>query len=406
MLRCGLLGEKLGHSWSPEIHGMLGDYEYRLYERAPVEVADFLQNGAWDGLNVTVPYKKTVVPFCDELTETAKRLGSVNTLVRHADGTVLGDNTDVFGFEMMLATSGLSVKDKKVLVLGSGGASVTVSDVLRRAGAEVVIISRTGENHYGNLFLHKDARLVVNTTPVGMYPNNGNAPLSLEHFPDCEGVLDIIYNPLRTALLCQAEARGLVAVNGLSMLVAQAVRSSERFTGTPVSESEIGRIFAALRQKSENIVLIGMAGCGKTTVGEALSRRLNRPFVDTDLLITEKAGKPIPEIFAQSGEEVFRRLESDVIKEVGKRSGLIIATGGGCVTRPENYEPLHQNGKLILLWRDPEKLSKEGRPLSQKTDPAVLWVRREECYRRFADGTVDNNGTVVDTVQHILEENR
>ena len=226
MLRCGLLGGRLGHSYSPAIHAMLGDYEYRLCEKTPEEVGRFLTGGDFDGLNVTIPYKKTAMPFCAELSETARRVGCVNTIVRRPDGTLFGDNTDVFGFSQMVLHSGVPVQGRKALVFGSGGASGTACDVLRRMRAEVVQISRSGEDNYENLERHADAQILVNTTPLGMYPNNGTAPVTLERFPDCALVLDVVYNPARTALLLEAERRGIPHAGGLEMLVAQAARSS------------------------------------------------------------------------------------------------------------------------------------------------------------------------------------
>ena len=231
-LKCGLLGARLGHSYSPEIHAQLGNYPYLLHEKTPEELGEFLQNGDFTGLNVTVPYKKAVIPYCSALSPAAEALGAVNTILRRPDGTLWGHNTDYFGFEAMLERSGLSVAEKKVLVLGSGGASNTAVAVLKHRGARAVVISRTGENNYSNLFLHKDAAVIVNTTPVGMYPNNGAAPLSLDVFPHLEGVLDLIYNPARTRLLMDAEQQGLVALNGLYMLVTGANRHDPMITAT------------------------------------------------------------------------------------------------------------------------------------------------------------------------------
>lgn len=403
MARFGLLGRHLSHTFSPKIHGMLGGYDYAVFEKEPEEVAEFLKSGEFEGLNVTVPYKKTVAELCNRLTDTAMRLGSVNTVVRLADGTLLGDNTDVYGFEVMLEKSGVSVENQKVLVLGSGGASAAVCDVLKRKGANGVVISRKGENHYGNLSRHKDAVLIVNATPVGMYPENGKSPIDLSLFPTLQGVFDLIYNPLRTQLLMEAEEQGLVTENGLLMLVAQAARSCEQFVKTTVDFSKIQTVYNALLRETENIVLIGMAGCGKTTVAARLGQMLGREVVDTDRVMEETSGKTIPEIFETEGEEAFRKMEIAVIKEVGKRSGIIISTGGGCVTRSENYAPLHQNGKIVWLLRDAKNLSREGRPLSQKTDPVVLLEQRRSQYAYFADRTVDNNSTVEKTVSEILE---
>ena len=402
-MKCGLLGRRLGHSYSPMLHALLGDYEYLLYEREPDEVEDFIRRGAWDAINVTIPYKKTVVPFLDELSEGSRALGSVNTIVRRPDGTLFGDNTDVFGFTYMLRRSGVNPAGKKALVLGSGGASVTVQAVLRGLGAQVVVISRTGADNYDNLSRHKDARLIVNATPVGMYPNNGISPVDLAAFPACEGALDLIYNPARTAFLLQAEALGIPHENGLSMLAAQAKRASELFTGKSLPDEDVERSIRAVEHTLQNIVLIGMPGCGKSTLARLLGERLNRPVVELDRLIEETAGIPIPEIFAAQGESGFRALETQALREAGKRSGAILSTGGGCVTRPENYPLLRQNSRVVWLRRDVSLLPTAGRPLSQARSPEVIYRERRPLYERFADRTVDNDGPIEKTLEQILE---
>ena len=404
MLKCGLLGEKLGHSYSPAIHGMLADYEYKLYERSPEDVEAFVRHGEWDGLNVTIPYKKTVMPFCDQLSETAKRIGSVNTLVRRADGSIFGDNTDAYGFERLVQRSGIQVQGKKALVLGSGGASVTVCDVLQTLGAaSVTVISRGGENNYGNLERHVDAQIIANTTPLGMYPNTGKAAVDLRQFPKCEGVLDVVYNPARTALMLQAEALHIPCASGLYMLVAQAKRSSELFTGTSIDDSQIDRIEHILASSMQNVVIIGMPGSGKSTVSAALGQRLGRPVREADALIAEQAGCSIPEIFAAQREEGFRKLETEVLAQLGKQSGAILSTGGGCVTRAENYPLLHQNGTIFWLQRDTALLPKDGRPISLRSDLNELYEKRRPMYEAFADYVIDNNGSLEETVEKILE---
>ncbi len=392
-MQCGLLGAKLSHSYSPQIHAHLGSYAYPLYEKEEWEIADFLKNGEFTGINVTIPYKKTVLPYCAELTDQAKAMGAVNTLVRQSDGSLLGHNTDFFGFLTMLRASGLQVAGKKVLVLGSGGASNTAVAVLKSLDARVITVSRTGENHYGNLHLHGDAAVIVNATPVGMYPNNGVSPVDLSLFPHLEGVLDLIYNPARTQLLLDAESRGLVTVNGLLMLVAQAKESAERFTGTKISDAVIGSILTQLKSQMENIILIGMPGSGKSTVGAILAKKTGKTFVDADAALEAAAGKTIPEIFASEGEGVFRALETKTLAELGKQSGLIIATGGGCVTREENFSLLHQNGTVFCLHRDLNKLPTDGRPLSQAATLSEMYRQRKPLYDRFADYPIDNNGS-------------
>jgi len=403
MLKCGLLGEKLGHSYSPAIHGMLDDYEYLLYEKSREELPDFLKKGDWKGLNVTIPYKKEVIPFCDELSEVSARTGSVNTLVKRPDGSIYGDSTDVYGFDRLVRHSGISVKDEKVLVLGSGGASAAVCDALLTLDARPVVISRSGENNYSNLDRHADAAVVVNATPVGMYPHNGESPVDLTLFPALKGVLDIVYNPARTALLLQAEELGLPRANGLYMLTAQAKRSSEQFSGREIPDSEICRITDVLAAGMQNIVLVGMPGCGKSTVAALLGQKTGRAVLDSDAEIVQNVLKPIPQIFAEEGEDRFRAYETDALKKLGGLSGKIIATGGGSVLREENYAPLHQNGTIFWLTRDLTVLDREGRPLSQNADLAAMFEKREPRYRRFADWVIDNNGSPEDTVKQILD---
>ena len=401
-MKCGLLGRKLGHSYSPQIHSNLGDYPYVLFEKEPEEIEDFLKNGGFTGINVTIPYKKEVIPYLDELTPTARKMGAVNTIVRRADGTLLGHNTDHFGFASMVRRSGLDVTGKKALVLGSGGASNTAVAVLQDLGARVVIISRSGENNYENLHLHADASVIVNTTPVGMYPNVGTSPVDPARFSKLEGVLDVVYNPARTQLLLDAEKLGIPAENGLWMLVAQAKESAEYFTGNPISDSMIAHIHRKLSAQMQNIVLIGMPGCGKSTIGNMLSKKLERKFADADAEIVHLAGKPIPLIFAEDGEEVFRQWETRALAELGKQSGLIIATGGGCVTRQRNYPLLHQNGTVFWIQRALDTLPTEGRPLSQANKLADMYAVRKPMYEAFADFCVDNNGNADDTVAAIL----
>ena len=402
-MKCGLLGRKLGHSYSPQIHAHLGSYSYELFEREPEEVEAFLRDGEFTAINVTIPYKKTVMPYC-HLTDTARYMGSVNTVIRQPDGRLLGHNTDYFGFSSMVKRSGLDVSGKKYLVLGSGGASVTAVAVLKEMGAQVEVISRSGENNYNNLHLHRDAAVICNCTPVGMYPNNGASALDLDLFPHLEGVLDLIYNPARTALLLDAEQRGLIAENGLWMLVAQAKEAAEWFTDHAIPDSVIADIHRKLKLQMENIILIGMPGCGKSTVGRLLAEALDRPFVDADDEIVKTAGLTIPEIFAQSGKEGFRKIETQVLSDLGKQSGLVIATGGGCVTQPRNKPLLHQNGTCVWLTRDLDRLPTDGRPLSQKGRLEDMYRVRKPLYGGFADMTVSNNGTPEDCAAAILEQ--
>ena len=400
-MKTGLLGRKLGHSYSPQIHGYLGAYPYTLFEREPEDVEEFLKHGDFTAINVTIPYKKTVMPFC-RLTDTAKYMGSVNTIVRQPDGTLLGHNTDYFGFTSMVRKSGLLVAGKKCLVLGSGGASVTAVAVLKELGAQVVVISRSGQDNYDNLHRHADTAVICNCTPVGMYPHNGVSPVDLNLFPKLEGVLDMIYNPARTQLLMDAEKRGLIAENGLWMLVAQAKEASEWFQGKQLPDSLISSVYGQMRQQMENIILIGMPGCGKSTIGRLMAEKLGKTFVDADEALVKTYGMDIPAIFAAEGENGFRAKETKVLTELGKRAGLVIATGGGCVTREENYPLLHQNGSLFWLRRELNLLPSEGRPLSRITRMEDMYRQRKPLYEAFADHRIDNNRTAEAAVADIL----
>ncbi len=403
-MKCGLLGEKLGHSYSPQIHARLGDYSYTLFEKQSEELEGFLRSGDFHGLNVTIPYKKAVIPYLAELSPVAARLGAVNTIVRRPDGSLIGHNTDYFGFRTMVEASGLSPLGKKVLVLGSGGASNTAVAVMEELGGHVVVISRVGPNNYQNLHLHCDAAIIVNATPVGMYPKVEASPIDLGLFPRLEGVLDLIFNPARTRLLQEAETRGLVAMNGLLMLVAQAKESAEWFTGNSISNDRIEAIHRELMGQMENIVLVGMPGCGKSTVARLLAKRTGRAAVDADAEIVKAAGKSIPDIFAQDGEAVFREIETRVLGELGKRSGIILATGGGCVTRQENYPALHQNGRIFWLKREIKNLPTKGRPISQSTDLTRLYEVRRPLYEAFADFVIQNHRTPKDAAEEILTQ--
>lgn len=401
-MRCGLLGRTLGHSYSPQIHASLGDYSYELFEKEPEELESFLIGGDFSALNVTIPYKQTVIPYLDELSPLAAKLGSVNTIVRK-DGKLIGHNTDHFGFLSTLMRSGLDPNGKKCLVIGTGGVSKPVIAVLTQMGATVVPISHR-ENSPETLALHRDASIIVNCTPVGMYPNVDESAIDLSGFSELEGVFDMIFNPARTELMLQAERRGLTAMGGLWMLVAQAKEASEWFQDTSIDDSKIEEIYTSLRAQMENIVLIGMPGCGKTTIGKLLSQRSGRRLIDADEQIVRLAGKPIPCIFAEDGEDAFRAYETSVLSELGKQSGLIIATGGGCVTRAENYDLLHRNGRIFWLLRDLSKLPTDGRPLSQSTRLLDMYTERAPLYTHFADFRIDNDGDPEETIARILED--
>ena len=400
----GLLGETLGHSFSPQIHRALADYGYQLYPTPPDAVEELFRRRAFKGLNVTIPYKQTVIPLCDEVDPRAAAIGAVNTVVNR-DGRLIGYNTDIDGLIYLAKRAGVEMAGKKVIVLGSGGTSRTARAAAKELGAaQVVVISRHGEDNYENLSRHADAQVVINTTPVGMYPRCGASPVSLEAFPRLEGVLDVVYNPLRTALFMEAEARGIPCSCGLPMLVAQARRAAELFTGADIPDDRLEEVVSSLNAQMRNVVLIGMPGCGKSAVGRELARRMGRPFADLDKLIEEQAGRTIPEIFAQEGEAAFRSLESQVVREAGRETGRVVSTGGGVVTRQENRAPLRQNGVIVHLTRDLSLLSKKGRPVSQGTDLGELWAQRAPLYRAFADITVENSETIQETAGKIEKE--
>ena len=377
MMHCGLLGQKLSHSYSPAIHSMLGDYEYKLYETEPENVETFLRKGDFDALNVTIPYKKCAATLCDELSETARAIGSVNTIVRRADGTLYGDNTDVYGFEELLRRAVFSPRAKKVLVLGSGGASAAVVYALEKQPAR------------------------VNTTPVGRYPHNGEAVIDRLRFPHCRAGVDRIYNPVRTELLLQAEKLGIPCANGMVMLAAQAIRASEIFTGKKAASGALEHAIDLVKSKTMNIVLIGMPGCGKSAVAEALGKALGREVLDTDAYIEEHTGYTPEQIITMQGESVFRTHESEAVRELGSAFGAIVATGGGAVLHEENYAPLHQNGVIFWLRRDLDKLERDGRPLSRAGNLNAMYEMREKRYLRFADYIIDNNRALEDTVEDI-----
>lgn len=412
-LRAGLLGEHLSHSFSPQIHkALVGDrYTYEIYERDPADVEAFIKGNEWDAINVTIPYKQAIMPLLNEISPEAQRIGAVNTVTRLSDGRLKGDNTDYFGFSHTVKSCGCDLRGKKAVVFGNGGAAATAVAVLTDMGAEVILLGRNGksvggispEPYEGICERHPDVSVVVNCTPVGMYPKQvGQSPVELKGFNRVEAVFDMVYNPARTALIQEAMELGIPAYNGLLMLVAQAKRAAELFLGENISDNRIDPIVESISRETQNIVLIGMPGCGKTTVGRALAEALHRPFVDTDAMIVEAAGRPIPEIFATEGEEVFRTYETEAVRAAGMMSGTVIATGGGVVTRERNYAPLSQNGRILFIDRDLDDLPVDGRPISVSTPKAELYAKRLPLYKAFADMVVENNGTVEEVVEKIL----
>ncbi|MBQ4603221.1 MAG: shikimate kinase [Clostridia bacterium] len=400
----GLLGRKLGHSLSPEIHSLLCDYEYKLYPTEPEGLDGFFSDTRLKGFNVTIPYKIEAFNRCDEISETARKVGSVNTVIRRSDGTLYGDNTDYFGFSCMAEKCGCNFIGKKVLILGNGGASLTVRRVAYDFGAKKIItVSRTGANNYENISRHYDADIIINTTPVGMFPNNGERLIDLSKFTNCKKSLDLIYNPARTVFLLDAEKLGIDCINGLYMLVAQALRAAEIFTDKRLSFSEIDRIYNIIMNRQKNIVLIGMPGCGKSTCAALLKEKTGRECIDTDSEV-EKSGEKIPDIFAKYGENEFRNRETEAVRSVSKLAGKIIATGGGAILREENRIALKENSTVIFLRSDIKTLATDGRPLSKNADAlAKMHEIRLPLYLETADFTVDVDPDPEITVRRILE---
>ena len=400
----GLLGEKLGHSFSPEIHSMLGNYEYRLFEVEKNELENFIKHGEWDGINVTIPYKKEVMPFLDEISENAQKIGSVNTVVRRSDGTLFGDNTDYYGFLYTVKRSGINFSGKKVLVLGTGGASLAVKAVILDLNArEIISISRSGENNYQNIKNHADADIIVNTTPVGMYPKNLVSPVKVSDFTRLSAVFDIIYNPQKTQLVLDAEKLDIPAFSGLSMLVAQAKRASEIFFDKEIDDSVTEKILKKVATDMKSIVLIGMPGSGKTSIGNFLAEKTGREFLDTDEEAKEIVGLSPAEIIKTQGEKSFRKIENEAVKNLCKLSGKIIATGGGVVTNEENFDAIKQNSTVFFINRDISVLPTDNRPLSQKNSLDDMFKIRLPLYRKFCDFEIDGNGTIEEVAQRILE---
>lgn len=402
----GLIGEKLGHSYSHMIHARLADYRYELKEVAPERLDAFIEARNFRGLNVTIPYKQAVMKHCAELSPEAMEVGSVNTLIVRPDGSLFGHNTDIDGFIYMLRRGEIDPAGAKAVILGSGGTSLTARAALTRLGArEIVTVSRKGPVDYAALYAeHADAEILVNATPVGMYPKNGASPVELDRLPKVRGVADVIYNPEKTALILAAQAKGIPAVSGLSMLVAQAREAAELFAGHAIPAGRVEDIVSEIGAQTLNLILVGMPGCGKSTLGQAVAAALQREFVDCDAEIVRRAGKSIPEIFAQDGEGAFRALESGVLADVCRSHGLVISTGGGAVLRTENRDAMRQNGRVCLIRRALALLPRDGRPLSASEDAvARLWEARRAAYETAADFPVENDGTVEEAAEKIRE---
>jgi len=411
-MKYGLIGEHLSHSYSCEIHALIADYHYELCELRPEEVPDFLTKKEFKALNVTIPYKQTVIPYLDEVSETARSIGAVNTIVRRGD-KLCGYNTDFAGMRALARKIGVSYEGKKVLILGTGGTSRTARAVAESLGAaEVLTVSRCekeGSVTYEEAVKdHSDAQILIDTTPVGMYPRSDGPAIDLAAFPKLEAVLDVVYNPLRTDLVLEAQERGIPSEGGLYMLSGQAVEASALFRGIEPDPTDTDRAFRAVRDQKRNIVLIGMPSSGKSTVGRALAERLGMELVDTDERIVQKIGMPIADYFAQCGEAAFRERESEVIAELAQTGGTILATGGGAVLRKENVRALKRNGLLVFLDRSPEKLiATADRPLSSDREALMRRYReRYDIYCAAADVRVDGDGTVDEVAETVVKEIR
>ena len=402
----GLIGEKLGHSFSPMIHAEFGNSEYTLIPLKPEQVKEFIYNTSFQGVNVTIPYKQTVMEYCDYISEEARVIGCVNTLVREQDGTISGYNTDVYGMEQLIHHAQICVEGKKVLILGGGGTSLTARYVAAKMKArEVVFVSRQGPVYYHQLNAHTDTQVIIDTTSVGMYPNNDGVAIDLNMFPICEGVVDVVYNPHASDLILEAKKRGIPCAGGLYMLIAQAWKAAELFAGQQIRKEQARKVYDTVAIHMRNIVLIGMPGSGKSVIGHELAVRLNKTFVDTDKLVEQKAGKSIPEIFRENGELYFRELEKETIAEVAKCSGQIIATGGGAILKEESVRRLKQNGTLYFIERDIHDLDTKGRPLSvsQRT-LSKLYEERLPIYTQVADKRMENNTSIDEVVGKIGED--
>lgn len=399
MIKACLIGKSLGHSYSPLIHSHFG-YSYENVEIAENKIEELLKNGSYNCFNVTVPYKKTVMQYL-ELSEHARKIGAVNTIVRK-NGILYGYNTDYYGFKHLIEDNSVSVRGKKVIVLGTGGASAVVQAYMHDEGANVTVIGRKEENNYNNLYLHYDAEIIINTTPVGMYPNNLSAPIDLKPFTKCQFVGDVIYNPFKTALLLQADELGIPNANGLGMLIHQAIEAAKLFTGEEYCD-KYGEIYKKLSLNERNIMLIGMPSSGKSTVGRSLASKLNRDLIDLDKEIIRKEKRDIPDIFKYNGEKYFRKVENALLEEFSKLSGKVIALGGGTVMGNNAYQMIKQNSIVVYLTRT--EVSFKGRPILMKGgDEAYqkLLLERTPVYQALADIQIDNDSSLDETTNKII----
>lgn len=409
-MKYGLIGEHLKHSYSCEIHAQIADYEYELHEIPPSGLGGFLKKRDFNAINVTIPYKQDVIPYLDEISDTAKRIGAVNTIVNR-NGRLYGDNTDFAGMLALAKHIGVDMKGRKVLILGTGGASKTGHALAEYMGAQSVFyVSRSGKDgsisYEQAVTEHSDAQIIINATPVGMFPKQDGRPIDISAFPKLEGVIDAIYNPLRTNLILDAQERGIPAEGGLYMLSAQAVHASAVFRDIPLDESLVDKAFKSVKNDKQSIVLIGMPSSGKTTVGRILAEKCGKQLADTDEYIVRKIGMPISDFFAKHGEAEFRKIEKETVAELSATGGRIIATGGGAVLNAENVRALKQNGVLVFLDRRPENLiATDDRPLaSRRSALEKLYAERYDIYCAAAELHIDANTTPEAEADAILKE--
>lgn len=409
-MKYGLIGEHLKHSYSCEIHAQIADYEYELHEIPPSGLGGFLKKREFNAINVTIPYKQDVIPYLDEISDTAKRIGAVNTIVNR-NGRLYGDNTDFAGMLALAKHIGVDMKGRKVLILGTGGASKTGHALAEYMGAQSVFyVSRSGKDgsisYEQAVIEHSDAQIIINATPVGMFPKQDGRPIDISAFPKLEGVIDAIYNPLRTNLILDAQERGIPAEGGLYMLSAQAVHASAVFRDIPLDESLVDKAFKSVKNDKQSIVLIGMPSSGKTTVGRILAEKCGKQLADTDEYIVRRIGMPISDFFAKHGEAEFRKIEKETVAELSATGGRIIATGGGAVLDAENVRALKQNGVLVFLDRRPENLiATDDRPLaSRRSALEKLYAERYDIYCAAAELHIDANTTPEAEADAILKE--
>jgi len=403
-MKCGLLGRKLGHSYSPQIHKYLGDYSYDLFEKEPEELDGFFADPPFDAMNVTIPYKETVMKYCSEISDSAKKIGSVNTIVRK-NGKYYGDNTDYYGFEFILDSVCADVKGKKVLIIGNGGAAKTAIAVVSDKGGIPVVISHKENTPENMIRHHLDTDIIVNTTPVGMYPKNLESPIVLDDYKNVQAVVDVVYNPSKTQILLDAERLGIPCINGLYMLVAQAEKASAIFKDEESWISKTESIVSELEFEMKNIVLVGMPGCGKSSVGKRIADKLNKTFKDSDDEVLAFSGKTPAEIIMAEGESEFRKIETEVLKSVCKQSASVISTGGGCVTVEENFDVIRQNSVVVWIKRPIENLSTDGRPLSKSLEELKkMYGVRAPKYDKISDIIIDNNKDIDSVAMTVINE--